>query len=66
MSYYDTQDEKIAALHQIYSEKVPEFIKEIVDFPELARLNGIDINAGINLSGFNLYKYKYSVLIFFK
>lgn len=62
MSYYDTQDEKIVALHQIYSEKTPEFIKEIVDFPELARLNGIDINAGINLSGFNLYKYKYSVL----
>lgn len=62
MSYFETQNEKIMNLHRIYSEKRPDFLEELVDLPELARLNGIDINAGINLSGFNLYKYKYSVL----
>ncbi len=62
MSYFDTQDEKVKELHKVYSEKCPDFIKEIIDYPELIRLNGVDINSGINLSGFNLYKYKYSVL----
>lgn len=62
MSYFEKQDEKIKKLHNIYSKNCPEFIKEIIDCPELNRLNGVDINSGINLSGFNLYKYKYSVL----
>lgn len=62
MAYFDLRDEKIMELHNIYSEKIPDYIKEIIDCPELNRLNGIDINAGINLSGFNVYKYSYSVL----
>lgn len=62
MSYFERQNEKISELHKIYSEKKPDFLNMLVDLPELARLDGIDINAGINLSGFNLYKYKYSVL----
>lgn len=62
MAYLEDREEKIKKLHEVYSENVPEYIKEILDVPELSRINGIDINAGINLSGFNIYKYNYSIL----
>lgn len=62
MAYLDNREEKIKELHNIYSKNIPEYILEILDVPELNRINGIDINAGISLSGFNVYNYKYSVL----
>lgn len=62
MAYLELRDEKIKNLHEIYSKNIPEYILEILDSPELNRINGIDINAGITLSGFNVYKYNYSVL----
>ena len=62
MAYLENREEKIKELHEVYSANIPEYIKEILDVPELTRINGIDINAGINLSGFNMYKYSYSIL----
>lgn len=62
MSYLDLRGSEIIKLHSVYSNKIPDYITEILEVPELKRINGIDINAGINLSGFNIYKYKYSVL----
>lgn len=62
MKYLDSREEKVKELHEIYSNSTPEYIIEILDTPELNRINGIDINAGITLSGFNVYKYKYSLL----
>ena len=62
MAYLDNRAEKIKELHNVYSTAIPEYILEILDVPELNRINGIDINAGIALTGFNVYKYNYSVL----
>lgn len=62
MSYLDNRGSEVIKLHSVYCNKIPDYINEIINFPELKRINGIDINAGINLSGFNIYKYKYSVL----
>ena len=62
MSYLDTRGSEVIKLHSVYCNKIPDYITEILEVPELNRINGIDINAGINLSGFNIYKYKYSVL----
>lgn len=62
MAYLENREEKIKNLHDVYAKSIPEYILKIIDVPELARINGIDINAGINLSGFNIYKYNYSVL----
>ncbi len=64
MSYLEYRDESVEALHNIYSfgKEIPDFIKNMLDIPEVTRLNGIDQNSGLNLSGFRPFNYKYSTL----
>lgn len=64
MSYIEERSENVQNLHNIYSlgKNIPDFIKNMLDVPELLRLNGIDQNSGLNLSGFIPFNYKYSTL----
>ena len=62
MTYLEARNPKIDELHNVYCKEIPDYILELLDLPELTRLNGIDVNAGIHLSGFNLYNYEYSEL----
>ena len=34
---------------------------QLLEIPEVLRLNGVDQNSGVNLTGFNTFKYKYSI-----
>ena len=64
MNYLDNRSEEVQRLHDIYlpNKKIPDYLKELLEVPEVARLAGVDANSGINLSGFNTVEYKYSVL----
>ncbi len=64
MSYLKYRDEEVIDLHNIYNfdKPIPEFIGNLLDIPELVRLNGIDQNSGLNLSAFAPFNYKYSTL----
>ena len=64
MNYLVLRPEKVQTLHNIYSSNkgIPDFIRELIEVPEVARLEGVDQNAGISMSGFNTLNYKYSTL----
>ncbi len=64
LGYLESRDFKVKKLHEIYTQgkEIPELLKELIEIPEVYRLNGIDQNAGINLSGFNIFNYNYSTL----
>lgn len=64
MDYLVNRTEEVKALHSIYSSNklVPEFLKELIEIPEIIRLAEIDQNSGVNLSGFSTFNYKYSTL----
>ena len=64
MNYLEDRSEEVKILHRIYaSEKeIPEYIKELIEMPEILRLAGVDQHSGIHLSGFHTINYQYSVL----
>lgn len=64
MNYLVSRSEQTQRLHEIYAsnKSIPDFIKELIDVPEVLRLDGIDQNSGVNLTGFNIFNYKYSTL----
>ena len=62
MPYLENRNPKIDELHSVYSNEIPEYLLSLLDLPELTRLNGIDVNSGIHLSGFHMYHYSYSEL----
>lgn len=62
MSYLDERNSNVLALHNIYSKEVPEYLKEFLEIPEVLRINGVEQNSGIDYSGFNVFKFKYSML----
>lgn len=62
MSYLEERNNNVLALHNLYSENIPEYLKELLEMQEVLRINGVEQNAGIDFSGFNIYKYKYSML----
>ena len=62
MTYLKSRDPKVEELHKVYCKEIPNYLQDLLDLPELSRLNGIDVNAGIPLSGFHVYNYHYSEL----
>lgn len=64
MSYLEFRDENIESLHNIYNsnKEIPDFLKNLLEIPEVLRINGINQNSGINLSGFKPFNFDYSVL----
>ena len=62
MPYLEDRNNSVRALHTLYSPNIPEYLLEFLEVPEVLRLNGIEQNAGIDFSGFNIYKYRYSML----
>ena len=62
MSYIDTRNEEIKALHRIYNRDISDLIIEISNVPELQRISQISKNKGVELSKFNIYPHKYSRL----
>lgn len=62
MSYLENRNNSVLTLHNVYSKEVPEYLKEFLKIPEVLRINGIEQNSGIDFSGFNIYKYKFSML----
>ncbi len=64
MNYLLNRDEKIKELHRIYNDNkmIPDFIANLLEIPEIQRLSGVDQNSGVNMSAFNMFNYKYSIL----
>ena len=62
MAYLDERNNSILALHNLYSKDFPEYLKDFLEVPEVLRINGVEQNAGIDFSGFNVYKYRFSML----
>lgn len=62
MAYLENRNNNVMLLHNLYCENFPEYLKDFLEVPEVSRLNGVEQNAGIDYSGFNIYKYHYSVL----
>lgn len=62
MAYLEDRNNSVMALHNLYCDNFPEYLKEFLEVPEVLRMNGVEQNAGIDYSGFNIYKYKFSVL----
>ena len=64
MEYLINRQEKVKELHAIYNSNkpIPDFIMNLLEIPEILRLNGVDQNSGVNFSGFNIFNYKYSTL----
>lgn len=64
MEYLLGRQEKVKELHALYNsnKKIPRLIEELLDIPEIVRLSGVDQNSGVNLSGFNIFNYRYSML----
>lgn len=62
MAYLENRNSNVMALHNLYCADVPDYLKDFIEVPEVSRINGIEQNAGIDFSGFNIYKYHYSML----
>ena len=62
MAYLENRSNNIVLLHNLYCDKFPEYLNDFLEVPEVSRLNGVEQNAGIDYSGFNIFKYHYSVL----
>ena len=64
MSYLEERSEEVQKLHNIYisNKEIPEYLKELIEIPEVLRLAGVDQNSGIALTGFHTVDYQYSVL----
>ena len=62
LTYLENRNNSVLALHQLYCEQFPEYLKDFLEVPEVLRINGIEQNAGIDYSGFNVYKYRFSML----
>lgn len=64
MSYLEERSEEVKVLHRIYSseKEIPDYLKELLEMPEVLRLAGVDQNSGIHLSGFHHINYQYSLL----
>ena len=62
LTYLENRNNSVIALHQLYCKKFPEYLKDFLKVPEVLRINGIEQNAGIDYSGFHIYKYRYSIL----
>ena len=64
MEYLINRQEKVKELHAIYNSNkpIPDFITNLLEIPEILRLNGVDQNSGVNYSGFGMFNYKYSTL----
>lgn len=62
MKYLESRTKQIKELHEIYNKSVPNFIKELINAPELLRLSGISQTCGVERTGFGIIPYKYSRL----
>lgn len=62
MAYIETRSEELKDLHKIYNRDISDLIIELSNTPELQRLSMISNNKGIELSNFNIFPYKYSIL----
>lgn len=62
MAYLEDRNNSVITLHNLYCPEIPEYLKDFLKVPEVLRINGVEQNAGIDYSGFNIYKYRYSTL----
>ena len=62
LSYLENRNSLVLALHHLYSKDVPEFLHDFLETPEVQRLSGIEVNSGIDSTGFRVFNYRYSVL----
>ncbi len=62
MGYLDERTEDIKILQDVYNKKISNSIRELLNIPEVLRLNGISQSSGAYLNDFSVFRYKYSKL----
>lgn len=62
MSYLENRTKDIESIHKIYNKTIPNYIKELLEVPELLKLNNIGQHCGVEYSKFGIFNYKYSRL----
>jgi HD superfamily phosphohydrolase len=62
LAYLESRTKEIENIHNIYNKNIPEYIKELIEVPELLRLNNIGEHCGVEYTKFNIFKYRYSRL----
>ena len=62
MAYIDTRNDELRKLHSIYSHDISDFICKTVDNKLFNRIRDISKNKGVEISGFNVFPFKYSRL----
>jgi hypothetical protein len=60
VAYIEVKSKETEKLHNIYNNKIPEYLKELLEVPELLRLNGIGQHCGIEYTKFDIFNHKYS------
>jgi hypothetical protein len=62
MSYIDSRTTDLKDLHCVYNHDIPKYICDVADIEEFNRIRHNSMNEGSNVSGFNLFQYRYSRL----
>ena len=62
MSYIDNRTSMIREIQSIYSKDIPDYICELANTPDLKRISEVSKNDGVELSSFNAFKYRYTLL----
>jgi len=60
--YLEDRSEKLKVLHNIYNIEPMEMTQKFTEFKELSRISKISQNKGVELSKFNIFPYKYTLL----
>lgn len=62
MNYIDSRTNLLREVQSVYSKDIPSYLCKLANLQDLKRINEISKNDGVELSSFNAFKYRYTLL----
>lgn len=62
IAYLDGRKEEVKNLHQVYNPTLPVYLLELLEIPELLRIQNIGQHSGIEFTKLGVFNYHYSKL----
>lgn len=62
MGYLEKRNKDVLTLHNIYNSTIPKNIRDLVEIPEVLKMNGISAHCGVDYTRLGFFKFYYSKL----
>ena len=62
MNYMEGRSEDVKNLHNIYNDRISKIIEELVEIPEVSRLNNVSQSSGRGMTNSSIFNYRYTML----